>query len=166
MVFRDQMVTCEECGKTFFFTVTEQRRIADRTGTDQVEAPALCPQCRAEPQPQRDTIELIPEEEPVAQAEEETAPYVEEATGPGVEAEFPLEEEGIQVKLIGTVKWFSREKGYGFITKADGKDLFFHRADLAREEHAWPREGEKVEFQVRYTEKGPEAFNVSILPTD
>jgi CspA family cold shock protein len=165
MVFRDQMLTCEECGKTFFFTVTDQRRIADRTGTDQVEAPALCPQCRAGPQAQTDMIAPTREEEPVAQAEE-IAADVEEATGPGVEAEFPLEEEGIQVKLIGTVKWFSREKGYGFITKADGKDLFFHRADLARDEHAWPREGEKVEFQVRYTAKGPEAFNVSILPTD
>jgi CspA family cold shock protein len=89
-----------------------------------------------------------------------------EAADPLPEADFPLEEEGIEVKLIGTVKWFSREKGYGFITKADGKDLFFHRADLARGEHVWPREGQQVEFQIRRTAKGPEAFNVSLLPTD
>jgi CspA family cold shock protein len=158
MVFRDQMLTCEECGKTFFFTVTEQRRLADRTGVDQVEAPALCPQCRSEPQAKADTVQPVREQAPRVQ--------VGKATTPRVEEQFPLEEEGIQVKLIGTVKWFSREKGYGFITKADGKDLFFHRADLAKDERSWPREGEKVEFQIRNTEKGPEAFNVSILPTD
>ena len=80
--------------------------------------------------------------------------------------EFPLEEEGFEVKLIGTVKWFSREKGYGFITKADGKDLFFHRADISDRHGVWPREDQQVEFQIRQTPKGPEAFNVSILPED
>jgi CspA family cold shock protein len=83
-----------------------------------------------------------------------------------VEDTFPLEEEGIEVKLIGTVKWFSRKKGYGFITKADGTDLFFHRADISRKEHVWPEDGQQVEFQIRRTDKGPEAFNVSLLPSD
>jgi CspA family cold shock protein len=80
--------------------------------------------------------------------------------------DFPLEEGGVQVKLIGTVKWFSREKGYGFITKADGRDLFFHRADIRDRQGVWPREDQQVEFQIRQTPKGPEAFNVSILPVD
>ena len=77
-----------------------------------------------------------------------------------------LEEQGVEVKLIGTVKWFSLEKGYGFITKADGKDLFFHRADISRRDRTWPKEGQQVEFQIRQSPKGPEAFNVSLLPTD
>ena len=94
------------------------------------------------------------------------APQVVEAEAPLPEPDFPLEEDGIEVKLIGTVKWFSREKGYGFITKADGKDLFFHRADMAPGEHVWPQEDQQVEFQIRHTAKGPEAFNVSLLPTD
>ena len=163
MVFRDQMLECQECGKRFFFTVTEQRRMAERLGTDQVEAPTLCQQCRAgESQPRPEPARPQPE----PKAEPEPAPQIVEATEPRPEADLPLEEEGVEVKLIGTVKWFSREKGYGFITKADGKDLFFHRADLARGEHVWPRDGQQVEFQIPRTAKGPEAFNVSLLPTD
>lgn len=163
MVFRDQMLECQKCGRRFFFTVTEQRRIAERLGTDQVEAPTLCEQCRVgESQPQAEPV--MPQ--PAPEAEPSPALRVVEAAVPLPEADFPLEEEGIELKLIGTVKWFSREKGYGFITKADGKDLFFHRADLAKDEHVWPRDGQQVEFQIRQTAKGPEAFNVSLLPTD
>jgi len=77
---------------------------------------------------------------------------------------FPLQEGGIEVKLIGTVKWFSLRKGYGFITKADGEDLFFHRSEVNQREGGLPDEGQKVEFQIRETNKGPEAFNVSVLP--
>jgi CspA family cold shock protein len=172
MVFRDQRLTCEECGRTFFFTVTEQRRLAEQTGTEQVEAPALCPQCRDRSQAgqvgSQTRADIAPSmvEKPGEPVEETTRPGVEQAVDMQIEEAFPLEEEGVQVKLIGTVKWFSRDKGYGFITKADGKDLFFHRADLSKDEHGWPQEGEKVEFQIRQTAKGPEAFNVSILPSD
>ena len=105
-------------------------------------------------------------DKPREQFEESIEPEVNLAVETKAEEIFPLEEEGVQVKLIGTVKWFSREKGYGFITKADGKDLFFHRADLAKDERGWPQEDQKVEFQIRQTAKGPEAFNVSILPSD
>ena len=41
MVFRDKMLTCEECGKTFFFTVTEQRLLAEQIGSDEIEDPVL-----------------------------------------------------------------------------------------------------------------------------
>ena len=169
MVFRDQRLICEECGKAFFFTVTEQRRLTEREGTDEIELPTQCKQCRGGPetQPEREQPpprrQPPPREQPAARVE----PIREQVAAPvSLEDTFPLEEDGIEVKLIGTVKWFSREKGYGFITKADGQDLFFHRADLAEGEYAWPEEDQKVEFQIRQTEKGPEAFNVSILPTD
>lgn len=178
MTFRDRMLTCDECGRTFVYTVTEQRRLAEQLGTDEFDPPALCPNCSAGRQPQPAPSEMVPsavrephvkEKEPavapaVAAAAPELAPVAENALPE--EAEFPLREEGIEVKLIGTVKWFSRKKGYGFITKADGKDLFFHRADIARGEHSLPQDGQQVEFQIRYTDKGPEAFNVSLLPTD
>jgi len=172
MVFRDKMLTCEECGKTFFFTVTEQRRLAEQLGSDDIEEPTLCRACAGKGE---DTApELYTEPEPTPSQPERPEPVIDE-TPQGlnqtpdedpIEELFPHQEEGIEVKLIGTVKWFSREKGYGFITKADGKDLFFHRADMSRGEHTWPQEGEQVEFQIRRTDKGPEAFNVSLLPQD
>ena len=171
MVFRDKMLICEECGKTFIFTVTEQRRLAEQLGSDDIEEPALCRECAGEehavPEPYRE-----PEPKPSRPERPETV-VSEIPQGlhqtldeDPIEELFPHQEEGIEVKLIGTVKWFSREKGYGFITKADGRDLFFHRADMSRGEHAWPQEGEQVEFQIRRTDKGPEAFNVSLLPED
>jgi CspA family cold shock protein len=77
--------------------------------------------------------------------------------------EFPLQIEGIEVKLIGKIKWYRPEKGYGFITKANGQDIFFHRASVVGSTSQLGK-GRQVEFQIRQTPKGPEAFNVSVLP--
>jgi CspA family cold shock protein len=172
MVFRDKMLTCEECGKAFFFTVTDQRRLAEQQGSDDIEDPKLCRVCAGDEGPAVSEPYVEPESgfSESEYLEPEKAEVVEESVQTPdedpIEDLFPHQEEGIQVKLIGTVKWFSREKGYGFITKADGRDLFFHRADMSRGEHAWPQDGEQVEFQIRRTDKGPEAFNVSLLPED
>jgi CspA family cold shock protein len=176
MIFRDQMLTCARCGTHFVFTVTEQRRLASELGEENVEAPELCPSCRRstrreEPREQSWTAREEPpsqpesaREEPTVQPSEPVAPAPQPQT---VAADaFPLQEEGVQVKLIGTVKWFSREKGYGFITKADGQDIFFHRTALVDKRGVWPGENERVEFQIQDTPKGPEAINVSILPPE
>jgi CspA family cold shock protein len=64
------------------------------------------------------------------------------------------------VDQVGTVKWFSNAKGYGFITKADGTDVFVHYTGIVGEGFRSLREGDKVSFQVREGEKGPEAANV------
>ena len=68
-----------------------------------------------------------------------------------------IAEEGI--KLIGQVKWYSPGKGYGFITKADGSEIFVHRTSLGAGVHALA-EGAQVEFEVQQSDKGPEAVNV------
>ena len=57
------------------------------------------------------------------------------------------------------------KKGFGFVTKADGEELFFHRSDVPEGEVRQLRDGMQVDFQIRRTEKGLEAFDVSILPT-
>ena len=63
----------------------------------------------------------------------------------------------------GTVKWFSDEKGYGFITPADGgKDLFVHHTGIAGEGFKTLAEGATVEFEVGEGQKGPQATNVSV----
>ena len=61
----------------------------------------------------------------------------------------------------GTVKWFSDEKGYGFITPDEGsKDLFVHFSNIAGDGFKSLAEGARVEFEAREGSKGPEATNV------
>ena len=62
----------------------------------------------------------------------------------------------------GTVKWFSDEKGYGFITPDEpGKDLFVHHTGIAGTGFKTLVEGAKVEYEAREGQKGPEAINVT-----
>ena len=64
----------------------------------------------------------------------------------------------------GTVKWFSNEKGYGFITQDDGgKDVFVHHSAIAGEGYKSLAEGAKVEYEVEEGPKGPQARTVSVV---
>jgi len=61
----------------------------------------------------------------------------------------------------GTVKWFSSEKGYGFITPEDGtKDLFVHFSGIEGEGYKSLNEGQKVEYTESQGQKGPQATKV------
>ncbi len=118
--FRDTLLICEACGKSFIFTVTEQRRLYEQ-GLP-VEPPRYCPTCRL-----RD-----PE------------------TG----------------KWVGRIKWFSLEKGYGFITKPDGEEIFFHKSRVKGIQPALLTDGQKVRFDQLKTARGLEAINVEPMPAD
>ena len=64
----------------------------------------------------------------------------------------------------GTVKWFSDQKGYGFITPEDGsKDVFVHHSAVQGEGFKTLREGQQVEFEITQGPKGPQASNVTKL---
>jgi len=60
----------------------------------------------------------------------------------------------------GTVKWFSNEKGYGFISREDGEDIFVHFSAIAGEGYRSLQEGQAVEFDVVDGDKGQQAANV------
>jgi CspA family cold shock protein len=116
MNFRDQQLTCTVCGKTFIFTVTEQRRL--HGSGQEVVVPTQCSGCRL-----RD-----PE------------------TG----------------RFSGRVKWFSREKGYGFIVKSDGDEVFFHRSQVTDGSLDSLEDGTPVTFDQVAGRRGPEADQVEV----
>jgi CspA family cold shock protein len=63
----------------------------------------------------------------------------------------------------GTVKWFNGAKGFGFIERDTGGDIFVHFSDIRGEGYRTLNEGQRVEFDVGEGEKGPKAQNVDIL---
>ena len=63
----------------------------------------------------------------------------------------------------GTVKWFNNQKGYGFISDAEGNDVFVHYTGLNMEGFKTLEEGQEVEFEVVNGAKGPQATNVTKL---
>ena len=60
----------------------------------------------------------------------------------------------------GTVKWFNDQKGYGFITPENGKDVFVHHSAIQGEGYKSLGEGQKVEFDITTGPKGEQATNV------
>jgi CspA family cold shock protein len=65
-----------------------------------------------------------------------------------------------KVKLKGTVKWFNNAKGFGFIGRDDGPDVFVHYSALLADGYKSLQEGDAVEFEIVDGQKGPQAANV------
>jgi len=65
-------------------------------------------------------------------------------------------------KLEGTVRWFNNTKGYGFIGRDDGPDVFVHYTSIAGAGYKTLSEGDQVEFEIVQGPKGPQASNVRI----
>jgi cold shock protein len=64
-------------------------------------------------------------------------------------------------RLKGTVKWFNNAKGFGFIGREDGPDVFVHYSAIQNEGYKSLQEGDPVEFEIVEGQKGPQAGNVS-----
>ena len=63
----------------------------------------------------------------------------------------------------GTVKWFNNQKGYGFISDEEGKDVLVHYSGITMEGFKSLEEGQEVEYDIVDGEKGPQAINVNRL---
>jgi CspA family cold shock protein len=63
----------------------------------------------------------------------------------------------------GQVKWFDQKKGYGFITREDGDDLFVHYSAIESQGFKTLNEGDEVEFEITQGKKGLQATNVKVV---
>ena len=66
-------------------------------------------------------------------------------------------------RVIGTVKWFNASKGYGFIERPDGSDVFVHFSAIEADGYRSLQEGQKVEFSVEQGPKGLQAAQVKVI---
>ena len=62
----------------------------------------------------------------------------------------------------GIVKWFSGEKGYGFIEQENGPDVFVHHSNINAQGFKSLKEGDRVTFDIEQGQKGPTALNVTV----
>lgn len=65
--------------------------------------------------------------------------------------------------MVGTVKWFDADKGYGFITTEDGNDIFAHFSQIQAEGYKTLNEGDSVIFDVIQGDRGEQAANIRVL---
>jgi len=73
-----------------------------------------------------------------------------------------LEFKNMSERETGTVKWFNDKKGFGFIQREDGDDLFVHHNSIEIEGFRTLKENQKVEFEVVTTDKGQAAAKVTV----
>ncbi len=64
--------------------------------------------------------------------------------------------------MFGTVKWFNSEKGFGFIEREGGEDVFVHFSAIKAEGYKSLEEGQKVQFDIEQGQRGPQATNVTL----
>ena len=65
-------------------------------------------------------------------------------------------------KVTGNVKWFNDDKGFGFVEREDGPDVFVHHSSIQMEGFKTLKEGQRVTMEVSQGEKGPQADSVSV----
>ena len=64
--------------------------------------------------------------------------------------------------MLGTVKWFDAQKGYGFIESENGEDVFVHYSSISAQGYKSLEEGQRVQFDIEKGQRGSQAANVTI----
>lgn len=147
MNYKDQWATDED-GNQFVFTVEMQRQLA-QAGLP-VEPTSLADMdFEAPPQTHKSNSDY--------------SSSMSEASDSHSEEEFEMPDT-IQIdpqtgKYIGRMKWYNSQKGYGFIMRGGGEEIFFHKSNTARDPETI-QEGQWILYDVEETRKGPEATDV------
>ncbi len=74
-----------------------------------------------------------------------------------------MAEEACTQMIEGTVKWFNESKGFGFLSHEGGPDVFVHHSEIRADGFRTLNEGDKVQFEITESPKGPRAANVSLV---
>ena len=74
-----------------------------------------------------------------------------------------MAEEACTQMIGGTVKWFNESKGFGFLSHEGGPDVFVHHSEIRADGFRTLNEGDKVQFEITESPKGPRAANVSLI---
>lgn len=74
-----------------------------------------------------------------------------------------VREEYLIVMAEGRIKWYSEDKGYGFIEAEGGSEIFFHKSNVDFEGHFGLRKSDRVSFEIQVTPRGQKALNVKAL---
>ena len=143
--FRDHWETDED-GNKFIFTVEMQRRLS-QAGLP-VEAAYI------------DQLGPLPEtsrEQPKPKVEKETKP--QESKRDEIEEPESIQIDPMSGKYVGRVKWYNARKGYGFLLRGAGEEIFFHRSSALGDAEEL-KDGQWILYDVEETDKGPEATDI------
>lgn len=146
MNFRDHYVT-DEAGNKVLFTVEMQRRLS-KAGLP-LDLAYLTQIDQKPPAPVYEPVEK-PSPEPT----EEKKPSRESVSEPA-----SIQIDPMTGKYIGRVKWYNARKGYGFILRGAGEEIFFHRSAAVENAESFD-EGLWILYDVEETNKGPEATDI------
>lgn len=158
MNFRDRWAENEQ-GERFVFTVEMQRRLSEAGLPLDPSALAELGSVESSSRPPRPERSDRPESHSRPQQQQqsyEPAPSYREAeiVGPAT-----IQIDPMTGKYIGRVKWYNTKKGYGFIVRGAGEEIFFHKSATVGEMEEF-EEGQWVLYDVETTNKGPEATDV------
>ena len=163
MNFRDTWVT-DENDQRFIFTVEMQRKLYQQGLS--VEPASLkllrdTPPRPVEPTPARDQSRDERRDDRRDERRDERRDDREERDQPVVEIEGPstIQIDPATGKYIGRVKWYNARKGYGFIMRGGGEEIFFHKSG-SMGDPVELQDGQWVLYDVEDTKKGPEATDV------
>jgi CspA family cold shock protein len=144
--FRDRRVTDED-GNEFIFTVEVQRRLSQAglpvevASIDQLEP--LSEASQSQPASKPETQSKSSSSSNMDQIEEPESIQIDPMTG----------------KYVGRVKWYNVRKGYGFLLRGAGEEIFFHRSNAVGDAEDL-KDGQWILYDVEETEKGPEATDI------